>query len=89
MLTVHIPLDRISDVPPGSALLDSDSPEQGLIPGDIGIIVHIYPGVEDFIVEFLEEDGYTAAIADVSASQARPATEEDIANQRFRRRSPV
>ena len=51
--------------------------------------MHVYPGGETFIVEFLEEDGYTAAIADVSASQMRPAASEDLANDRFRKKSPV
>ena len=88
-LTIDIPLERISDVPPGSPLLDGDNPHEGLIAGDIGIIVHIYPGGDAFIVEFLEEDGYTAALADVSASQVRPATSEDLANDRFRTKSPV
>ena len=89
VLTVPIPLERICDVPPGSPLLDADSAHEGLIAGDVGIIVHIYPGGDAFIVEFLEEDGYTAAIADVSASQVRPATSEDLANDRFRKKAPV
>ena len=57
--------------------------------GDVGTIIHIYPGGEAFIVEFFEEDGYTAAIAEVSASQVRPATSEDLATHRFRKKSPV
>lgn len=89
VLTVPIPIERISDVPPGSPLLDTDNPHEGLIAGDVGTIVHIYPGGEAFIVEFLEEDGYTAALADVSSSQVRPATSEDLANDRFRKKSPV
>ena len=89
VLTGHIPLEALFDASSNSPLRKTNNPGKGLIPGDVGTIVHVYPGGEAFIVEFLEQDGYTAAIADVLASQARPATDEDLANHRFRKKSPV
>ena len=41
------------------------------------------------MVEFQEPDGYTVAIADVLPSQMRPATQEDLDNDRFRRKKLV
>ena len=46
---------------------------------------------EAFYVEFLEPDGYTVAIAMTCShgSQMRPATQEDLDNDRFWRKEPV
>ena len=88
-LTDYIPLESIYDVPPDSPLLADGSPEDGLMPGDVGIIVDIRPGGESFLVEFLEPDGYTVALADVLASQVRPVTEDDRAAYRFGKNTPA
>ena len=88
-LTGQIPLEGLFDVSSGSPLHETNNPERGLIPGDVGTIVHVYPGGDAFMVEFLEDDGHTVAIADVLPSQARLATKEDLANYRFWKRSPV
>lgn len=82
-LTDHIPLDCIWDIPPGSPLFDTGSREAGLRPGDVGMVVYVQGNGEAFEVEFLKPDGHTVAIATVLPSQARPATEEDLANDRF------
>ena len=58
--------------------LTSDIEEKGLKSGDGGTIVHIYPGGDVFVVEFISPDGYTAEIVDVSVSQVRPMTNEDM-----------
>ena len=60
--------------------LISDIEEKGLKSGDGGTIVHILPtpGGDVFVVEFISSDGYTADIVDVSASQVRPMTSEDM-----------
>ena len=68
VLTTEIPLDHIWDVPPGSPLLEDDSNSGGgLKAGDVGTIVYIQGNGEAFEVEFLKSDGYTVAIATVSA----------------------
>ena len=80
-LTSPVPRDCIWDIPPDSPLaLDSE----GLRKGDIGTIVCMLGDGDAFDVEFLEPGGRTIAIATVSASQARPATKEDIANRHIR-----
>ena len=53
-----------------------------LKPGDVGIIIHVHPGEEAFVVEFFTLSGETAAIATVLSSQARPAAETDIMHTR-------
>ena len=81
-LTTAIPLESISDVPPDSPIWDSPD-GGGLIPGDVGIVVDVQGGGEWLCVEFLEWSGYTAALVNMPASWARPATERDVANARF------
>ena len=60
-------------------VLTADVDESGLKSGDGGTIVHIYPGGEVFVVEFISSDGYTADIVDVPASQIRPMASSEIA----------
>ena len=82
-LTAAIPLESIFDVPPKSLLLSANG-GGGLLPGDVGTVVHVQGGGAAFVVEFMESNSwYTVALADVWASQLRPATERDIANARF------
>lgn len=82
-LTESVPLERLYDIPPDSPLLAEDNSGDGLRPGDVGIVVDINPDGDSFLAEFLEPSGYTVALVDLKASQARPATEEDFANDRF------
>ena len=88
-LTDHIPPDYIYEVPSGSPLLNPENLGRGLQPGDVGIIVSVYPGGNDLLVEFFASDGSTVAVTDVWAAQARPATETDRANCRFGKKSAV
>ena len=67
-------LDRI--------VLTADIEEESLKAGDAGTIVHMYPGGDAFIVEFLSLDGDTIALVDVLPSQARPVTSRDITHAR-------
>ena len=67
-------LDRI--------VLTVDIEEEGLKAGDAGTIVHMYPGGDAFIVEFLTLDGDTVALVDLLPSQARPVTNKDITHAR-------
>ena len=63
-------------------VLISDILEEGLVAGDVGTIVHIHPGGEAFVVEFMTLDGNTAAIATVLPSQVRLVTDKDITHAR-------
>ena len=83
-LTMPIPLAKAGHVPEKSLLRKSASPEDGLLPGDVGVIVDVCGGGEAFIVEFLEPEGYLIALPTVYPQQIRLATEEDLANDRFK-----
>ena len=69
-------------------VLTTDLPEEGLACGDVGTIVHVHPGREAFVVEFMGLDGGTVAVATVLGAQARPVTSEDITHAR-RTKLPV
>lgn len=51
---------------------------ENLNPGDVGTVVHVHPGGDAIVVEFMSSDGDTIAIATVLPSQALPATEADL-----------
>ena len=63
-------------------VLTDDIAERDLKAGDVGTIVHVYPGGEAFEVEFLALDGNTAALATVLPSQVRPVACTDITHAR-------
>ena len=57
-------------------VLTADISEEGdLKVGDVGMIVHVHPGREAYVVEFTTLDGSTVAVATVPANQARPGNE--------------
>ena len=51
--------------------------------GNVGAIIHIHPGGEALVVEFMTPDGETIEIATVLTSQARPVTGADITHARI------
>ena len=53
-------------------VLDAPLHEEGLEPGDIGAVVHVYPRNEAYEVEFVTLTGKTAAVVTVPAAQVRP-----------------
>ena len=54
----------------------------GLEPGDIGAVDHIYPRHEAYEVEFVTLTGKTAAVVTVSADQVRPVGSSEIPHAR-------
>ena len=64
-----------------TAEVSGDEGEQ-LRPGDVGSVIHVHPGGEAYVVEFMALDGDTVAIATVLPSQARPVTSRDITRAR-------
>ena len=54
-----------------------------LMPGDVGVLVHIHPRDEALVAEFTTLDGDTRAIATVLPSQARAATRADLTHARI------
>ena len=59
----------------------SDDGEE-LSPGDVGCVIHVHPGGEAYVVEFVSLEGQTVAIATVLSSQARAVTRADITHAR-------
>jgi len=55
---------------------------EGLEPGDIGAVVHVYPRGEAYEVEFVTLTGKTAAVVTVSAKQVRPVGSSEIPHAR-------
>ncbi len=56
--------------------------DEGLEPGDIGVIVHVYPRGEAYEVEFVTLTGETAAVVTVSAEHVRPVSSTEISHAR-------
>ena len=46
--------------------------------GDVIVIIHIHPGGEAFVGEFVTLNGNSAVIATVLSSQARSVSDKDI-----------
>ncbi len=57
-------------------------PTDGLEPGDVGAVVHVYKDGQAYEVEFLTLDGHTAAVVTLEASQVRPVTRREITHAR-------
>jgi hypothetical protein len=62
--------------------LDVDQPEYDLARGDLGTIVHVPPGGEGFLVEFITLDGETVAVLALRPDQVRPIGRREIAHVR-------
>ena len=63
-------------------VLTTPLPGEGLEPGDIGAVVHVYPAHEAYEVEFVTLTGQTAAVVTVSAAQVRPVGQSEIPHAR-------
>ncbi len=55
---------------------------EGLEPGDIGAVVHVYPAHKAYEVEFVTLTGRTAAVVTVPAEQVRPVGSSEIPHAR-------
>jgi hypothetical protein len=63
-------------------VLTAPLPKEGLEPGDVGTVVHVYKDGQAYEVEFVTLDGHTAAVATLEASQLRPVGRRDITHTR-------
>ena len=57
-------------------------PAEGLVAGDVGTVVHIYPDGQAYEVEFITLEGKTAAVVTLKASHVRPISDEDLTHAR-------
>jgi len=55
---------------------------EGLEPGDVGTVVHVYGDGQAYEVEFVTLAGHTAAVVTLEASQVRPVSNRDITHTR-------
>ena|SRR5437867_10843013 len=63
-------------------VLTTPLPDEGLEPGDVGTIVHLYADGKAYEVEFVALDGHTRAVVTVEASHVRPVTARDMTHAR-------
>lgn len=55
---------------------------EGLLPGDVGTVVHVYRDGQAYEVEFMTLEGKTAAVITLEASQVRSVGQREIAHAR-------
>lgn len=57
-------------------------PEIGIVPGDIGVVVHIYRDIKAVEVEFVLGDDSTAGVATLAMEDIRPLKSREILHAR-------
>lgn len=63
-------------------VLTTALPDEGLVAGDVGTVVHIYSDGRAYEVEFVALDGHTTAVATVEAQNVRAVTARDMTHTR-------
>ncbi len=63
-------------------VLTAPVPSEGLEPGDVGTVVHVYRDGLAYEVEFTTLDGKTAAVVTLETSQVRPVGKREITHAR-------
>lgn len=64
------------------AVLTSDIPDERLVAGDVGTVVHVHRDGTAYEVEFMTLDGETVAVVTVEAGQARPVRRRELPHAR-------
>jgi hypothetical protein len=57
-------------------------PAEGLEPGDVGTVIHVYADGQAYEVEFVALDGHTKAVATLELRQIRPVSRHDMTHAR-------
>jgi hypothetical protein len=57
-------------------------PQEGLEPGDVGTVVHVYADGKAYEVEFVALDGHTRTVATLEANEVRAVTGQDMTHAR-------
>ncbi len=65
-------------------VLTTAVPAHGLVPGDVGTVVHLYRDGAGCEVEFTTLDGKTAAVVTLETSQVRSVGENELIHARRR-----
>ena len=53
-----------------------------MVPGDIGVVIHIHPKEAAYVLEFVGVDGKTTAVASALPSQIRSVNPQDVLHAR-------
>ncbi len=61
-----------------------DRPEVGLMRGDVGAVVLVYPGGKAYAVEFVDHQGETVALLDLTQEEVEPLQGSAILHLRGR-----
>ena len=65
-----------------SVVLLADQPNEGLVAGDVGVVVHIYASGQAYEVEFVRYDGTSSGTVTLQADQIRAAGSKDVPHVR-------
>ena len=57
-------------------------PDEGLVMGDVGTVIHVYRDGQAYEVEFTTLEGKTAAVVTLEADQVRPVGKREITHAR-------
>lgn len=57
-------------------------PWEGLLPGDVGTVVHVHRDGQAYEVEFMTLEGKNAAVVTLEAAQVRSVGQREIAHAR-------
>lgn len=63
-------------------VLTRDVPDEGLVAGDVGTVVHIHQGGAGYEVEFMTLTGHTLTVATLLPTQVRPVNRREITHAR-------
>lgn len=63
-------------------VLTEPVPHEGLVEGDVGTVVHVYPDGQAYEVEFTTLTGLPVAVVTVPSAGVRHLTENEIAHAR-------
>jgi hypothetical protein len=63
-------------------VVTADLPEQGVLAGDIGVVVMIHGDHAGYELEFFTADGHTRTVATLRAEQVRPVSSRDVLHVR-------
>ncbi len=63
-------------------VLNQDVPDEGLVAGDVGTVVHIHQGGTGYEVEFMTLTGHTLTVVALFPAQVRPVARRDLVHVR-------
>ena len=65
-------------------VIDCGIPKLGLVPGDVGVVVHVHPQGNAYEVEFISFDGNTIGVETIEACDLHTASGNAVPHERER-----